>query len=240
GNETITVAVPMFSRISNFDDLDPLAAEPGVAVQFVQPGDAIPASADLVVLPGTKSTLGELSFLRAQGWDIDILAHYRRGGAILGICGGYQLLGTSVSDPDGIEGSPGRAEGLGLLNVETRIIGEKQLTETTGTEILSGTPVRGYEMHIGVTTGPGTDHPMLTLHGQADGAISADGLVAGCYLHGLFVDDAFRQAFLSRLGGQARATFRYDAMVEDTLDRLSEHLERHLDADRLLAIAGVD
>ena len=236
----ITIAVPVFSRISNFDDLDPLAAEPGVSVQFVQPGYAIPATADLVILPGTKATLSELSFLRAQGWDIDILAHHRCGGAILGICGGYQILGNTVTDSGGIEGPPGHAGGLGLLNVDTRIIGDKRLTETTGTEIASGAPVRGYEMHVGETIGPGTKRPMLTLDGRADGAVSADGLVAGCYLHGLFADDTFRQVFLSRLGQQARATFRYDALIEDTLDRLAAHLELHLDADRLLAIAHGD
>jgi len=240
GSTLITIAVPVFSRISNFDDLDPLAAEPGVSVQFVRPGEAIPAEADLVILPGTKATLSELGSLRDQGWDIDILAHRRRGGAILGICGGYQLLGNTVADPGGIEGPPGQAKGLGLLEVDTRIVGDKRLIEMTGTEIVSGAPVRGYEMHIGETTGPGTKRPMLTLDGRADGAVSADGLVAGCYLHGLFADDTFRRAFLSRLGQQARATFRYDAQIEDTLDRLAAHLEQYLDADRLLAIAHGD
>jgi adenosylcobyric acid synthase len=238
GEDGIRVAVPVFSRIANFDDLDPLAAEPGVSVQFVQPGEALPGVADLVVLPGTKATLAELAFLRAQGWDIDLLAHHRRGGAILGICGGYQLLGRSVADPEGVEGAPGQAEGLGLLDVETRIVGDKSLTEAAGIEIASGTPVRGYEMHIGETTGAGTGRAMLDFGGREDGAVSADGLVAGCYLHGLFAGDEFRQAYLSRLGRRARSTFRYEALVEETLDRLAAHLEQHLDIDRLLAIAN--
>ncbi len=233
----ITVAVPVFSRISNFDDLDPLAAEPGVAVQFVQPGDPVPAEADLVVLPGTKATLAELAFLRTQGWDIDIHAHYRRGGAVLGICGGYQLLGRSVADPFGVEGAAGTAEGLGLLDVATTIVGDKRLTETSGHDIASGAAVRGYEMHIGDTTGDGTRRPMLTIDGRKDGAVSKDGLVSGCYVHGLFASDEFRRAFLARLGRQDRAVLNYETLVEQTLDKLADHLEQHLNADRLLAIA---
>lgn len=233
----ITVAVPVFSRISNFDDLDPLAAEPGVSVHFVQPGDPLPAEADLVVLPGTKATLAELAFLRAQGWDIDIQAHYRRGGAVLGICGGYQLLGRSVADPDGIEGTAGCADGLGLLDVETRIVGDKRLTETSGHEIASDAAVHGYEMHIGETAGNGTRRPMLMLDGRADGAVSDDGLVCGCYLHGLFTSDDFRHAYLGRLGRRERTALRYESLVEQTLDELADHLEQHVDADRLLAIA---
>jgi adenosylcobyric acid synthase len=237
GAADITVAVPVFSRISNFDDLDPLAAEPGVAVQFVQPGDPLPAEADLVVLPGTKATLAELAFLRAQGWDIDIQAHHRRGGSVLGICGGYQLLGRMVADPGGVEGAAGQAEGLGLLDVETTIVGDKRLTETSGHEIASGAAVHGYEMHIGDTTGDGTRHPMLTIDGRDDGAVSKDGLVSGCYVHGLFASDDFRRAFLARLGRQDRAVLNYETQVEQTLDKLADHLEQHLDADRLLAIA---
>jgi adenosylcobyric acid synthase len=237
GTADITVAVPVFSRISNFDDLDPLAAEPGVAVQFVQPGDPLPAEADLVVLPGTKATLAELAFLRAQGWDIDIQAHHRRGGAVLGICGGYQLLGRMVADPGGVEGAAGQAEGLGLLDVETTIVGDKRLTETSGHEIASGAAVHGYEMHIGDTTGDGTRHPMLTIDGRDDGAVSKDGLISGCYVHGLFASDDFRRAFLARLGRQDRAVLNYETQVEQTLDKLADHLEQHLDADRLLAIA---
>jgi adenosylcobyric acid synthase len=233
----ITIAVPVFSRISNFDDLDPLAAEPNVSVQFVHPGEALPAEADLVVLPGTKATLSELAFLRAQGWDIDILAHRRRGGAVLGICGGYQLLGRSVADPDGIEGAPGQADGLGLLDVETRIVGDKRLNEIHGVEVASGAPVRGYEMHIGETAGAGTNRPMLTLDGHPDGAVSGDGLVSGCYLHGLFASDAFRRDFLARLSGHARNNVRYEALVDETLDALADHLAQHIDTERLLAIA---
>ena len=233
----IEIAVPMVSRMSNFDDLDPLAAEASVSVRFVPPGMALPANIDLVVLPGTKSTVGDLAFLREQGWDIDLLAHHRRGGAILGICGGYQLLGKTVTDPEGVEGAPGSAEGLGLLDVRTRIDGSKQLTEVSGSEVASGAPVHGYEMHIGQTNGPDTARPMLWLDGRGDGAVSEDGLVSGCYLHGLFANDAFRTAFLSRMDQSHRTKLRYDALVDATLDELADHIELHLAVDRLLELA---
>ena len=150
----IKVAVPVLSRIANFDDLDPLMAEPEVAVDFVEPGRALPGDADLVILPGSKATLADLAFLRDQGWDIDIAAHLRRGGWLLGLCGGYQMLGRRLADPEGIEGAPGEAEGLGLLDFDTVLLaGDKTLVESQGVGLASGEAVRGYEMHIGVTEG---------------------------------------------------------------------------------------
>jgi adenosylcobyric acid synthase len=237
GKARIRIAVPVFSRIANFDDLDPLAAEPDVEVEFVKPGRALPGDADLVILPGSKATLADLAVVRAEGWDLDIRAHLRRGGWLLGLCGGYQMLGRLISDPEGIEGSPGEAEGLGLLDIDTTLSGDKTLVEAEGNEAASGAAVRGYEMHVGATKGPGLARPMLTLAGRPDGAVSEDGRVLGCYLHGLFAADQFRHAFLARLKLRAASGLAYETEVENTLDALAEHLEAHLDLDGLLAAA---
>ena len=234
----IKIAVPRLARIANFDDLDPLIAEPDVAVDFVEPGRALPGDADLVILPGSKATLADLAFLREEGWDIDLAAHLRRGGRVLGLCGGYQMLGRAVADPDGIEGPAGEsAPGLGLLDVETVLTGEKALKEVRGTHLESATAIHGYEMHVGVTTGPGLARPFLDLDGRWEGAVSADGLVAGCYLHGLFAADGFRAAFLAGLKARAVSGLAYDAQVEAVLDQLAAHLEAHLDLERVLDIA---
>ena len=232
----LKIAVPLLPRIANFDDLDPLRAEPGVDLVLVRPGTPLSHDAALVILPGSKATLADLAFLRCEGWDIDILAHRRRGGHIIGLCGGYQMLGRRIADPEGHEGAPGEAPGLGLLDIETVLGGAKRLGETAGTEVASGMAVRGYEMHLGVTGGPGLARPMLQLGGRADGAVSADGRIAGCYLHGLFASDPFRRAFLARLGieGGLQA---YDEMIESVLDSLADHLEQSLDLGALLAAA---
>src|SRR5712691_6528957 len=232
----IKIAVPLLPRIANFDDLDPLAAEPGVELVLMRPGTPLPRDAGLVILPGSKATLADLTFLRREGWDTDILAHRRQGGRILGLCGGYQMLGRHIADPEGSEGAPGAAPGLGLLEVETVLGGDKRLGEAAGTEIASGMKVRGYEMHFGMTTGPGLTHPMLELGGRPDGVVGADGRVAGCYLHGLFASDSFRRAFLARLGATG-GTIEYDTMIEMVLDGLADHLEQHLDLAALLAAA---
>jgi adenosylcobyric acid synthase len=236
----LRVAVPVFSRIANFDDLDPLAAEPDVAVDFVPRGKALPGDADLVVLPGSKATLADLAVVRAEGWDLDIRAHLRRGGWVLGLCGGFQMLGRAVRDPDGIEGRPDSAEGLGLLDIETSLSGAKTLVEAEGQELESGTPVRGYEMHVGETTGGGLARPMLRLGGRPEGAVSDDGRVLGCYLHGLFASDDFRHAFLRRLKLREASGLAYERQVEETLDALAAHLESCLDLDGLLKAAGRD
>jgi adenosylcobyric acid synthase len=234
--EALRIAVPRLPRIANFDDLDPLAAEPGVALDLVTPGRALPL-ADLVLLPGSKATLADLAALKAEGWDIDLKAHARRGGHVLGLCGGYQMLGRRIADPLAIEGPPEAADGLGLLDVETVLTAEKQLLPAEGVELASGAAVRGYEMHMGRTSGPGTARPMLQLGDRPDGAISADGRVAGCHLHGLFASDAFRRTFLARLGGAGDARLDYEQRIETTLDALARHLEASLDIPRLLEIA---
>jgi adenosylcobyric acid synthase len=237
--DAIRVAVPRLGRIANFDDLDPLGAEPDVAVTLVQPGTPIPGDADVVLLPGSKAVRADLDAMRREGWDIDILAHARRGGVTIGLCGGYQMLGNSVADPDGIEGPPGVSSGLGLLDVDTVLQGGKTLTEAYGIERATGAVVRGYEMHMGRTTGPGTARPMLELGGRQDGAVSADGLTMGCYLHGLFAADGFRSAFLSRLRDGHISGDAYEARIESVLNGLADHLEAHVAVDRLLAIAGI-
>lgn len=232
GTGGLHIACPMLSRIANFDDLDPLAAEPGVRLTMVPPGRALPGDADLVILPGTKSTRGDLAFLRAQGWDTDLAAHLRRGGHVLGICGGYQMLGRMIHDPQGFDGDPGSDAGLGLLDVETRMAPDKRVTQIAGMAL--GQPIQGYEIHMGRTAGPDCARPFAHLP-QADGATSADGRVTGSYLHGMFTGDAFRAAWLAQFGSHSAT--HYGAGVEDVLDRLAAHLEQHLDLDRLFALA---
>jgi len=233
----IKIAVPVLPRIANFDDLDPLIAEPDVTVELARSGTALPGDADLIVLPGSKSTLADLAALRAEGWDIDILAHYRRGGVVLGLCGGYQMLGRCISDPDGIEGASGTAPGLGLLDIETELAPTKRLAETQGEDAASGLPIAGYHMHMGRTDGADLKRPMLRFAGSDDGAVSADGLVQGCYLHGLFAADGFRHAFLDRLKRREHSGIAYEQDIEQTLDALAAHLENHLDVDGLLELA---
>lgn len=235
GTGAFRISVPVFSRIANFDDLDPLAQEPGVTLTMVRAGEVIPPS-DLIILPGSKSTRADLAYLRAQGWDIDIAAHLRRGGHVLGICGGYQMLGQSVDDPQGIEGPAGLTPGLGHLAVATTMTGDKRLTRTTARHLPSGLTIDGYEIHIGRTTGPDCARPFASIDGTPDGAISANGRVMGSYLHGMFASDSFRAAFLAALGA-APSTHSHDATVEATLDALAAHLERHIDVSGLLALA---
>ena len=237
GGGAIEIAVPVPPNIANFDDLDPLKAEPGVTVTFVPRGSPLPSTARLIVLPGSKATLTDLAAYRAEGWDIDIRAHWRRGGWVFGICGGYQILGKRVADPNGVEGPPGEAEGLGLLDVETVMGQEKTLELVSGVSVADAAPFEGYEMHMGATQGEDCKRPLLRLSdGRLEGALSPDGRVSGAYVHGLFAQDAQRAALLARLGA-APSALRYEAMIEETLDGLAEHCARHLDLDRLLEIA---
>ena len=233
----ITIAVPMLSRIANFDDFDSVAHEPGVRLIMVPPGQPLPGDAALIILPGTKATIADLAFLRAQHWDIDIAAHVRRGGALLGICGGYQMLGQTIEDPDGVEGASGTVSGLGYLPVVTRLTGDKRVVEVTGTSIRDGQPFAGYEIHVGETRALGPVRPLLRLaSGENDGAVSADGRIAGCYIHRLFDHPAQRGAWLARLGAQSDGVAQ-DHRVDQALDALAAALEEHVDVDRLLGIA---
>ena len=232
----LKVAVPMLGRIANFDDLDPLKAEPQVEVAFVPPGTPLPADAGVVILPGSKSTIGDLLAFRANGWDRDLQEHRRRGGHIVGICGGYQMLGRVVRDPHGIEGSVLEAEGLGMLDVETIMEPEKTVRNVTAHSVAFGVPLAGYEIHLGLTTGPDCLRPSAVINGVDDGATSADGKVFGTYLHGLFGSDAFRGKFLESLGIRGGG-IDYRAEVERALDDIAAHLERHLDCDAIFAAA---
>jgi adenosylcobyric acid synthase len=230
------IAVPVLPHIANFDDLDPLDAEPALEVVRVRPGSALPGDVDLVILPGSKATIADLAALRAAGFDIDIAAHVRRGGRVLGLCGGYQMLGRTVSDPDGVEGPPATVPGLSLLDVATVVSSTKRLEPARG-ETRDGAPFSGYEMHMGVTTGADCARPFAKLaDGSPDGAVSADGRVVGTYIHGLFGDDRQRAAWLARLKA-GPATFAYEHMVDDVLDRLAAHLAAHIDLERLLNLA---
>ena len=230
------IAFLSLSRIANFDDLDPLKLEPGVDLVMVRPGEAVPGDARLVIIPGSKSTRGDLAFLRAQGWDIDLLAHRRRGGHVLGVCGGYQMLGRSVADPEGIEGPAGETEGLGLLDVTTVMTGEKTLTRVSAQHVATRQPIDAFEIHIGRTDGPDRARPFAMLDGAPEGAISRDGRVYGSYLHGLFASDEFRSSFLRQLDIPVTDQ-QYRGRVESVLDALADHIEAHLDVDGLLALA---
>jgi adenosylcobyric acid synthase len=235
-NARIKIAVPILPHVANFDDLDPLDAEPTVDLVRVRPGHALPGDADLVLLLGAKATIADLAVLREAGFHIDIGAHVRRGGSVLGLCGGYQMLGRAIRDPLGLEGPAGTAEGLGLLDVETILSSDKRLEPVHGATG-DGIPFSGYEMHMGVTDGPDRARPFARLaDGSSEGAVSPDGRVIGTYIHGLFVDDRQRSAWLTRFAA-GRTAISYDTLVDDTLDRLAAHLAAHIDLDRLLTLS---
>lgn len=234
---TFKIAVPRLNRIANFDDLDPLTNDPNLTVQIIEAGHPLPGDADLVLIPGSKSTIADLAHFRAQGWDTDLFAHVRRGGSVLGLCGGYQMLGRHIHDPEGIEGPACSVAGLGLLDVTTVMTPQKTLTQTNATFVPTGDSVAGYEIHIGETTGPDTAQSWLEADGRMIGAANTTGQIKGTYMHGLFTSNAFRTAYLKNLGADATA-MDYSQSVEDTLDTLAQHLETHMDIDQLIALAN--
>ncbi len=230
------IAVPMLPHISNFDDFDPLKLEPDVSLVMIRPGEPLPLC-DLIVLPGTKTTIADLAFFRAEGWDVDLHAHVRRGGKVLGVCGGYQMLGGKIADPHGMEGPAGVVEGLGLLDVETELTAEKILRACAGISTPDGAAFSGYEMHVGETRGADCARPFLTFaDGRADGAMSPDGNIRACYVHGLFAHEDFRATLLRWIGAET-SSLAYEAEIERTLDALADHLSRYVDLDALLALA---
>ncbi|PNG27991.1 cobyric acid synthase [Methylocella silvestris] len=238
GGGKILIAVPVLPGIANFDDLDPLRLEPDVEIAMVRSGAVLPAEARLVLLPGSKTTIADLAAFRREGWDIDLAAHLRRGGHVIGLCGGYQMLGRMLRDPDGVEGPRGEAIGLGLLDIETELTGEKMLAPVEGVSAADGAPFKGYEMHLGRTYGPGCEAPLLILaDGRREGTVSADGRVSGSYVHGLFSDPAQRASLMARLGGEGSG-LSYEASIERALDALANHLEAHMDLDHLLTLAS--
>ncbi len=238
--ERIRIIVPKLPRLANFDDLDPLMAEDDVEVVLLEPGQPLPCSTDVVLLAGSKAVIADLRALKRQGWDIDILAHARRGGLVAGICGGYQMLGNRLCDPDGVEGTRGNEErGLGLLDIETVLTADKTLQHVRGTEFATDIHISGYEMHLGLSEGPDRHRPWLHLEGgREDGAISRNGRVMGSYVHGLFASDAFRHGFLSRIRKNRRGGAQYETQVEAALDGLAAHLEKHLDLEHILSLAS--
>jgi len=236
GGGAVIIAVPMLSRIANFDDFDPLAAEPGVRLVMVPPGTPLPAEAALVILPGTKATIADLAFFRAQGWDVDLAGHVRRGGRVLGICGGYQMLGERIADPDGIEGRAETVAGLGLLPVETVLTGDKRVTEVAGVSLADGLPFAGYEIHSGRTTASADAALLRFDNGTEDGLASPGGQIAGCYVHGLFNRPEQRAAWLARIGAASDGVDQAHR-VDAALDELAEALARHVDTEQLMKIA---
>jgi len=233
-NRKNKIAVLQLPRIANFDDLDPLRAEPDVELVMVTCGHVIPADSDLVIIPGSKSTMADLHFVIQQGWDVDIKAHIRRGGRVLGICGGYQMLGNTIDDPHGVEGSKASMDGLGLLDVTTILGAEKSLHKITGTHIQSGQPLTGYEIHLGQTAGKDCRQPFLEINGTPEGAISACGQVFGTYIHGLFAADDFRRAFLAISTDNAVC---YAKNINNILNELATHMSQHIDCEKILEIA---
>lgn len=233
------VAVPILKRIANFDDLDPLVADPMIKLSLVEAGDPLPLDADMVLLPGSKSTIADLEFFRQQGWDIDLHALIRQGARVVGLCGGYQMLGKKIHDPDGLEGKAVSIDGLGLLDLETVLAADKTVQFSNGVETSTGQQVNGYEIHLGRSEGKDTARPMVVLDdGRADGAISPSGQVMGCYMHGLFGRDEFRSAWLSASGHHG-ASLNFEATVEAGLDELADHLTEHADLDAIAKIAGI-
>ncbi|WP_085025398.1 cobyric acid synthase [Ensifer aridi] len=236
GGKALKVAVPVLSRIANFDDLDPLAAEPQVDLVFVRPGMQLPEDAALVVIPGSKSTIADLKDFCAQGWDRDLERHLRRGGRVVGICGGYQMLGSRVTDPLGIEGSEREIAGLGLLAVETEMAPEKTVRNSRAWSLEHDVALEGYEIHLGKTTGADCARAPVSIDGRPDGAMSADGKVMGTYLHGLFGSDAYRAALLRSFGIEGGGG-SYRGSVDAALDEIAAELEAVLDrawVERLL------
>ncbi len=230
-SKLIKVAVPVLPRIANFDDLDPLAAEPTVELKLVKQGELIPDDTDLIILTGSKATISDLEALYQEGWHIDIAKHVRKGGYILGLCGGYQMLGQLIKDPHGLEGSATEIEGLNLLEIETTLKPQKTLTQVTAEFLETNSTLSAYEMHMGKTTGQDTNRPLFKIQNcenQIEGAQNLSGKVMGTYLHGLFQADEFRNNFLQKLSTNFESQTAYKAQIETTLDGLSEHIEKSL------------
>lgn len=237
--QVLKVVVPVLPRISNHTDFDPLRLHPQVDLQFVGPGQAMPA-ADLIILPGSKSVRSDLAFLRANGWDTAVARHLRYGGKVLGICGGLQMLGEQVHDPLGLEGVAGSSAGLGLLAFTTTLEEEKQLRNVRGRLVLEDAEVSGYEIHAGVTSGDALSSAAVLLDdGRSDGALSADGQILGTYLHGLFETPAACSALLRWAGLREVQAVDYHGLRERDIERLADLVEHHLDTGLLRKLCGI-
>jgi len=236
-SQRLRVAVPVMPRISNHTDFDALRLHPQVDLIFVRSGETIPP-ADLVILPGSKSVRSDLTFLRKNGWEAYLQKHLRYGGKLMGICGGFQMLGNRIADPHALEGEAGTAQGLGLLDFETVLEPEKQLLRVQG-HLLNAdggkthAAVSGYEIHCGVSTGTALENPVLDLGDHRDGAISADGNILGSYVHGIFDEQDSLTSLLTWAGLCDAEPFDYRARQEADIDRLADAVEQHFDADWL-------
>ncbi|MFT4171905.1 MAG: cobyric acid synthase [Rhodocyclaceae bacterium] len=231
----LRVVVPVTPRISNHTDFDALRAHPRVDLRFIGPGQPIPA-ADLIVLPGSKAVAADLTFLRSHGWPAAIARHLRYGGKLLGICGGFQMLGQCIDDPLGLEGAAGTVAGLGYLDLSTRLAAHKTLGNVRGTLAASGTVVHGYEIHAGVSTGAALARPALWLDARPDGALSEDGQIMGTYLHGLFDTPAACDALLDWAGLADAQSPDLAALREASLERLADMIDTHMDTHALLTL----
>lgn len=234
-DEQLRIVVPVTPRIANHTDFDALRLHPQVDFRFVGPDEAVPP-ADLIVLPGSKAVRADLAFLRAQGWSEAIARHLRYGGRLIGICGGFQMLGKTIADPLGLEGAAGDAMGLGYLDMQTTLSPGKQLRNRTGTLTLTDAPVRGYEIHAGLSTGHALAQPACTLDGTPEGALSADGQILGTYLHGLFDSPEACNALLAWAGLRKVNSPDIAALREASIERLADTIAGHMDTQRLLAI----
>lgn len=233
----IKVAVPVLERIANFDDLDPLRAESDLDIVMVRPGEPIPPDAALVIIPGSKSTVSDLAAFRRNGWDRDLKDHRLRGGHVFGICGGFQMLGRTVADPDGLEGPASIVPGLGFLDVETVMEPEKSVRNVSAHSQVFDAPLSGYEIHLGRTTGSDCSRPAATIDGRPDGAVSEDGKVIGTYMHGVFEAAEFRSRFLATFGASGSGSEHRDE-VDAALDAIANRLEELIDFEQLMEIAS--
>ncbi len=230
---SLKVIVPVLSRISNHTDFDPLRLHPQVDLQFIGPQQPVP-DADLIIIPGTKSVRRDLQWLQEHGWITAINRHLRYGGKLLGICGGFQMLGQSIDDPLGIEGEAGKSPGLGLLAMHTTLEPEKQLRRVSGLFARTSVPVNGYEIHAGVTQGKALNRPALMLETGPDGAVSEEDNVMGSYVHGLFEHPEASTRLLQWAGLTDVVSIDYMARREEDIDRLADAMEAHLDLEALL------
>ncbi|MBI3899418.1 MAG: cobyric acid synthase [Gammaproteobacteria bacterium] len=233
--QRLRVIVPVMPRISNHTDFDPLRLHPQVDFRFIGPRESIPP-ADLIVLPGSKSVRGDLAWLREQGWEAAIARHLRYGGKVIGVCGGFQMLGKAIRDPYAVEGDAGSSPGLGLLDMETTLEQEKQLRNVRGRLTLDDSAISGYEIHAGVTHGNALQRPAIKLEQRDDGAISDDGQIIGTYLHGLFESTDALNMLLAWAGLRAPQTPDYQQLREAGIDRLADAVAQHLDTTSLLKL----
>lgn len=227
----LRVAVPVFTRISNHTDFDPLRLNPNIDFRYVGQGESL-SGADLIILPGTKSTRADLAYLRSQGWDKEILRHMRLGGKVMGICGGFQMLGEWVHDPLGIEGEAGSSEGLGLFAMETELTAEKRLTNVQGSLMLDGQEViaQGYEIHAGRSTwAEDQKSPILLSDGSVDGLVSDCNQLFGTYLHGIFDRPETALRVCQWAGAAEIEQYDHRAVQERAIDRIADAIEEHLD-----------